>query len=80
MSDVFGRSVARAPEGAGHEPPSDWGSAVIALSVLGGVALVGVVIALVAALRRGPNSDLGTVSSQWISEHRLGSNQDYSRR
>jgi hypothetical protein len=53
---------------------------VIALSVLGGVAVVGVVIALVAALRRGPNSDLGSVSSQWISEHRLGSNQDYSRR
>ena len=36
--DVFGRSVVRAPAGAGHETPSDWGSAVIALSVLGGVA------------------------------------------
>jgi hypothetical protein len=46
-----------------------------------GLAVVGAVIALVAALQRGgPHADLGTVSSQWISEHRLGSNQDYSRR
>jgi hypothetical protein len=45
-----------------------------------GVAVVGAVIALVASWRAGPHRDLGTVSSQWISEHRLGSNQDYSRR
>ena len=45
------------------------------------LAAVGAVIALLASWRRGgPHADLGTVSSQWISEHRLGSNQDYSRR
>jgi hypothetical protein len=51
------------------------------LWIAAGVAAVGAVIALFVALSRsGPRSDLGTVSSQWISEHRLGSNQDYSRR
>ena len=41
---------------------------------------VGAVIALVAAWQRGgPHADLGTVSSQWISEHRLGPNQDSRR-
>ena len=80
MSDVFGRPVANTLAGAGHEPPSDWEAVVITISVVVGVGLVGAVIALVAALRRGPHPDLGSVSSQWISEHRLGSNQDYSRR
>jgi hypothetical protein len=52
-----------------------------AVWVLVGVAVVGAIIALIAAWQRGgPHGDLGTVSSQWISEHRLGSNQDYSRR
>ena len=52
-----------------------------ALWIVIGVAAVGAVVALLAMLSRsGPHSDLGTVSSQWISEHRLGSNQDYSRR
>lgn len=39
-----------------------------------GLAAVGAVIALLASWQRGggPGSDLGTVSSQWISEHRLG--------
>jgi hypothetical protein len=45
-----------------------------------GLAAVGAVIALVASLQRGgPHRDLGSVSSQWISEHRLGSNQDSRR-
>jgi len=45
------------------------------------VALAVAVIALLTTWRRGgPRRDLGTVSSHWISEHRLGSNQDYSRR
>lgn len=51
-----------------------------AIWVVVGLAAVGAVIALVAALQRGgPHADLGTVSSQWISEHRLGSNQDSRR-
>ena len=52
-----------------------------ALWIIVGVAAIGAVIALIASRQRGgPHGDLGTVSSQWISEHRLGSNQDYSRR
>ena len=52
-----------------------------AVWIVVGLGVVGAVIALVASWQRGgPHSDLGTVSSQWISEHRLGSNQDYSRR
>lgn len=48
--------------------------------VVAGLAVVGAVIALVAAWQRGgPHADLGTVSSQWISEHRLGPNQDSRR-
>ena len=51
------------------------------LWIAGGAAAVGAAIALFLALSRsGTRSDLGTVSSQWISEHRLGANQDYSRR
>ena len=51
-----------------------------AIWILGGVALVGAVVAIVASLQRGgPHADLGTVSSQWISEHRLGANQDSRR-
>ena len=52
-----------------------------AIWIVVGLGVAGVVIALVASLKGGgPHADLGTVSSQWISEHRLGSNQDYSRR
>jgi hypothetical protein len=37
-----------------------------------GLAVVGVVIALVTAWqRRDPHADLGAVSNQWISEHRV---------
>ncbi|HEV8211372.1 MAG TPA: hypothetical protein VGP77_14680 [Vicinamibacterales bacterium] len=52
-----------------------------AVWIVVGLAAVGGVIALIASRPRGgPHADLGTVSSQWISEHRLGANQDYSRR
>jgi len=52
-----------------------------AVWIVVGLAVVAVVIAWIASRQRGgPHADLGTVSSQWISEHRLGSNQDYSRR
>jgi hypothetical protein len=48
--------------------------------IIGGLALAGAVIAVIASLQRGgPHADLGTVSSQWISEHRLGANQDSRR-
>jgi len=54
---------------------------VSAVWIVVGLAAVGAVIALIASRQRGgPHADLGTVSSQWISEHRLGANQDYSRR
>jgi hypothetical protein len=49
--------------------------------IVGGLAGVGAVIAGIASWRRGgPQVDLGTVSTNWISEHRLGSNQDSYRR
>jgi hypothetical protein len=53
----------------------------IALWILIGLGAVGGVFALVVSRPRntGPHRDLGTVSSQWISEHRLGANQDSRR-
>jgi len=80
MSHVSGRRTGTLLADDGHERRSKKGFGVIALWIGGGMAAVGGIIALVVAVRRGPHSDLGTVSSQWISEHRLGSNQDYSRR
>jgi hypothetical protein len=52
-----------------------------ALYILIGLGAVGGVFALVVSRPRdgGPHADLGTVSSQWISEHRLGANQDSRR-
>jgi hypothetical protein len=42
-----------------------------------GLGIVGAGIALVSALhRRDQRTDLGAVSNQWISEHRLGQGQD----
>ena len=51
------------------------------LWILIALGAVGAVIALrVSRSRDGaPHADLGTVSSQWISEHRLGANQDSRR-
>lgn len=51
----------------------------ITVWVVVGLAVVGVVIALVTSWqRRDPNGDLGAVSNQWISEHRL--DQEYTHR
>lgn len=37
-----------------------------------GAAIIGAVVTLITALQRGDRrSDLGTVSHQWIAEHRL---------
>ena len=45
-----------------------------------GLCVAGAVVALVASWRRGDHAkDLGAVSDQWISEHRLGSGQDSRR-
>ena len=76
------RRVAKDTAAGGHEPRlSERGSLVSAIWIVVGLGVVGAVIAVIASLQRGgPHGDLGTVSSQWISEHRLGSNQDYSRR
>ena len=51
------------------------------LWILIGLGAAGGVVAVVASRPRdaGPHADLGTVSSQWISEHRLGANQDSRR-
>jgi hypothetical protein len=50
------------------------------LLVVLGLGAVGAVVAIIASWQRGgPHADLGTVSSQWISEHRLGQNQDSRR-
>ena len=45
--------------------------------VMLGLGIVGAAIALVSAWhRRDQGTDLGAVSNQWISEHRLGQGQD----
>jgi hypothetical protein len=81
MSDGFGRLTARATGAAGDEtrrPEKD--SRMNAVWIVVGLGAIGAVIALVASWQRGgPHADLGTVSSQWISEHRLGQNQDSRR-
>lgn len=54
----------------------------IALWILLALGAVGGVVALLLMSRQrdgSPHADLGTVSSQWISEHRLGTNQDSRR-
>jgi hypothetical protein len=49
--------------------------------VVGVIALLAAaIVGVTMRLRRGPRRDLGAVSSHWISEYRLGSNDDYSRR
>ena len=51
----------------------------IVLLIVAGVAAAGGVLAIVARLRTEPRADLGEVSTQWISEHRLGPNRDSDR-
>ncbi|MCU1384193.1 MAG: hypothetical protein JWL71_2890 [Acidobacteria bacterium] len=82
MPDGCGRPIAKGTAAGGREQGhAKRGAVVNAVWIVAGLAALGAVVALIAASqRRGPHMDLGTVSSQWISEHRLGSNQDYSRR
>jgi hypothetical protein len=48
--------------------------------VVVGLVVVGAILALVTSWqRRDQHSDLGAVSHQWISEHRLGQGQDLRR-
>jgi hypothetical protein len=82
MSVGCGRRAVRDMAGAGHEPRlSERRSIVSTLWVVVGLAAVGAVIALLASWQRGgPHGDhLGTVSTQWISEHRVGQNPDSRR-
>lgn len=80
MSDGSGRLTAKASTAAGDEAFPEKGSLMSAVWIVIGLGAVGAVIALVASWQRsGPHADLGTVSSQWISEHRLGQNQDSRR-
>ena len=51
----------------------------IVLLVVAGLVAIGGVVAIVARQRTGPRADLGQVSSQWISEQRLGPNRDSGR-
>jgi hypothetical protein len=44
---------------------------------VGGIALAGIVIALVVSWHgRDRQGDLGTVSEQWVAEQRFGSTRD----
>lgn len=48
--------------------------------VIVALGIAGAIVALVTAWRRGDRlGDLGSVSHQWIAEHRLGSGQDSGR-
>jgi carbon starvation protein CstA len=50
------------------------------LWVVLGLGFAGAVVALFASWRKGEHAeDMGTVSHQWIAEHRLGSSQDSRR-
>jgi hypothetical protein len=45
-----------------------------------GLSVAGAVVAVLTSWRRGAGDvDLGAVSHQWISEHRLGHGEDSSR-
>jgi hypothetical protein len=47
------------------------------LWILGGLAVVGAIFALARSWqRRGGDEDLGSVSHQWVAEHRLGHAND----
>jgi hypothetical protein len=48
--------------------------------VVVGLGIAGIAFALVMSwLRGGLHSDMGTVSQQWITEHRLGTRPDSRR-
>jgi len=51
-----------------------------AVWVIAALGVAGAVVSLIAARIRGDRlSDLGSVSSQWIAEHRLGPGNDSRR-
>jgi hypothetical protein len=51
-----------------------------AIWVVVGLGVVGGIVTLVSMWQRGDQgTDMGAVSSQWISEHRLGQNNDSRR-
>jgi hypothetical protein len=53
---------------------------VSAIWVIVGLCLVGVIVALISMWQRGDQAaDMGAVSNQWISEHRLGRNNESRR-
>lgn len=82
MSPASVQPIGRDTADAGHDAQATHAeSGVTTIWLVGSVAFAVAAIAVVASwLRGGPRRDLGTVSSHWISEHRLGSNQDSSRR
>jgi hypothetical protein len=47
--------------------------------VVMGLSVAGALVAAFASWRRGADVDLGAVSHQWISEHRLGHGEDARR-
>lgn len=48
--------------------------------IIAGLCLLGVIVVLIGLWQRGDErADMGAVSSQWISEHRLGQNNDSRR-
>jgi hypothetical protein len=47
--------------------------------VVMGLSVAGALVAAFASWRRGADVDLGAVSHQWISEHRLGQAEDARR-
>ena len=73
MRAGFGPFIVRATAAAGREQISEKGFLMSAVWIVVGLGALGAAIALIASWQRGgPGADLGTVSSQWISEHRLG--------
>ena len=51
-----------------------------AIWVVVGLGIVAAIVAVISLWQRGDQrTDMGAVSSQWISEHRLGQNNDSRR-
>jgi hypothetical protein len=54
---------------------------VSAIWVVVGLVVLAAIVALIGMWQRGDqNADMGAVSSQWISEHRLGHGQNNDSR
>ena len=51
----------------------------IALWIVGGVLVAGIVALLSVRQKSGQELDLGAVSNQWVAEHRLGQTHDTQR-